>query len=55
MNLNYWKFTYNLVVDNFTRWVEPTTARETARALLNHAGRYGHATEWLSDRGTQSL
>jgi hypothetical protein len=54
-----WKYTHILVViDNFTRWVElypmrGTTAREAARALLNHAGRYGHAAEWLSDRGSQ--
>ena len=54
-----WGYKHILVViDNFTRWIElypirNTTAAEAARALLNHAGRYGHAKEWVSDRGTQ--
>jgi transposase InsO family protein len=54
-----WGFNHVLVViDNFTRWIElyPTrgvTAVEAARVLLDHSGRYGIASEWVSDRGTQ--
>ena len=54
-----WKYDHVMVViDNFTRWVElyPTrgaTAAEAARVLIDHTGRYGVASEWLSDLGSQ--
>ena len=51
--------TYILVIiDRFSRWVElyaskDATAKAAARPLLNHFGRYGTASELLSDGGSQ--
>jgi transposase InsO family protein len=49
-----------VVIDRFTRWVElyplrTVSASEAARALLNHAGRYGHSKRWISDQGSQFM
>ena len=46
-----------VILDCFSRWVElylctQATALETARALLNHIGRYGSPMQLLSDRGS---
>jgi hypothetical protein len=47
-----------VVIDCFTRWVElyaipDTSARNCARALLSHVGRYGVPSDLRSDRGSQ--
>ena len=47
-----------VVIDRFSRWVElyatrDATAKAAARSLLNQFGRYGTASELLSDGGSQ--
>lgn len=47
-----------VVIDRFSRWVElyatkDATAKAAARSILNHFGRYGTASEILSDGGSQ--
>ena len=47
-----------VIIDAFTRWVElyPLTnlsAQASAKALLQHFGRFGQPTQLVSDNGTQ--
>ena len=47
-----------VIIDCFTRWVElyatkSTSSEDAAKALLQHTGRYGQASQILSDNGSQ--
>ena len=47
-----------VIIDCFSRFVElyptrDTTAKEAARVLLEHVGRYGLPLQLLSDQGSQ--
>jgi len=47
-----------VIIDCFTRWVElyaapDATAQSAARVVMSHMGRFGQASQMISDNGTQ--